>query len=527
MTSTSVTISAAPIMASKISTTSTAVPRLDDVLLELVMGYVLSLQNRPGTSWYNLAMRIYPAIKLDLRSKTPVFEQLSTELEKLIEGGRLEPGQLLPSSREFAQFLSVSRGTVVRAYDLLTQKELVRGLKGKGLIVTETPSNVEPPRLSELPRHDSADAFLNSVSDQPLPVEDVTKAAVPQALLPSRRWRELVMKHCNQLGRTYQIDALGAIELRTAVCRFLAATRGVVCSPEQISVYTNTDQAIDTIARLLIKQGDTVVMEEPGYIGVANIFNAAGAKIISNGIDEHGMAVRNLDAITEKPKVIYATPISQDPTGIVMPDSRQNDLIEWAQRNDCILVEDSWDTDFWHGRAASPCMQQKAPEQIIYLYSFWKLLFPLSNACFLVVPKRLTPQLRRLRALINRPPISIELLALTDLLNKGEIDALAVKLQKSYRKRRQALIFSLSRAFGKGITVAATGGGTHIIVRFNIEQSKEFIIETAKSCGLKMLCLDDYYFDGRTTNQYIIFFTNVSLTTIDDQVEQFRASMLK
>ncbi|HEY9732294.1 MAG TPA: PLP-dependent aminotransferase family protein [Drouetiella sp.] len=470
-------------------------------------------------------MRSYPAIKLDLNSKTPVFQQLAAEIETLIQTERLRAGQMLPSSREFARFLFVSRGTVVRAYEILTAKGLLKGLKGKGLIVTEAPTYAEPQKTTELPSHQGANDFLESQPDEPLAVEDVTKAAVPQALLPSKRWRELVMKHCNELGRTYQIDALGAIELRTAVCRFLNATRGVLCTPDQISVYTNTDQALDTIARLLVQQGDTVVIEEPGYIGVANIFSASGAKIIANRIDDKGMVVDSLSKLKTLPRVLYTTPISQDPTGIVMPDRRQNDLIEWAKRNDCTIVEDSWDTDFWHGRTSALCMQQKAPEQIIYLYSFWKLLFPLSNACFLVVPKRLTPQLRRLRALINRPPISIELMALTDLLASGEIDALAAKLQKSYRKRRQALIFSLSKAFGRTIQVATAGGGTHIIVQFNINSTRENIIKRAKECGLKILSLDDYYFDGRTTNQFVMFFTCVSTATIDEQVQRFKESL--
>jgi GntR family transcriptional regulator/MocR family aminotransferase len=468
-----------------------------------------------------LAMRTYPAIKLDLNSKTPVFMQLAAELETLIQTERLGAGQMLPSSREFARFLFISRGTVVHAYEILTAKGLVLGMKGKGLVVASAPSYAEPQKTTELTAHQGANDFLHSQPDEPLAVEDVTKAAVPQALLPSKRWRELVMKHCNELGRTYQIDALGAIELRTAVCRFLSATRGVVCTPEQISVYTNTDQALDTIARLLVQQGDTVIIEEPGYIGVANIFSASGAKIIANRIDDKGMVVDSLSKLSAPPKVLYTTPISQDPTGIVMPDRRQNDLIEWAKRNDCTIVEDSWDTDFWHGRTSAPCMQQRAPEQIIYLYSFWKLLFPLSNACFLVAPKRLTPQLRRLRALINRPPISIELLALTDLLQNGEIDALAAKLQKSYRKRRQALIFSLSKAFGRSIQIATAGGGTHIIVQFKIEVAREIILEEAKACGLKLLSLDDYYFDGRTTNQFVMYFTSVSTTSIDEQVQRF------
>ncbi|HEY9733221.1 MAG TPA: PLP-dependent aminotransferase family protein [Drouetiella sp.] len=471
-------------------------------------------------------MRVYPAIKLDPSQDIPLFEQLADELENAIHMGRLEEGQMLPSSREFAQFLFISRGTVVRAYALLMKKGLVQGLKAKGLIVSKSPLPSRSSRLSELTTNTFDDSTsVEDSSNQQLSVEDVTKAAVPRELLPAKRWRELVMTHCSQLGKTYHTDALGAPDLRLAVSRFLNATRGLTCTADQISVFTNTDQALDTIARLLVKPGDTVIVEEPGYIGVANIFGASGANLVSNGIDGEGMTVDTLNSLSVSPKVLYATPISQDPTGVVMTEARQHALIQWAKANDCIIVEDSWDTDFWHTRQSEPCMQQKAPEQIIYLYSFWKLLFPLSNACFLVFPERLIPELRRLRALINRPPISIELMALTDLLDNGEVDALASKLQKSYRRRRQILIYSLSKAFGRTIKISPTSGGTHILVQFLLNNTKEKVLEEARECGFKILSLDDYYFDGRATDQFIFFFTNVSASLVEDQAQKLKSRL--
>jgi GntR family transcriptional regulator/MocR family aminotransferase len=216
-------------------------------------------------------MRVNPAIKLDHNSRMPVFEQLARELETSIQSGTLGPGQMLPSTREFAASLLLARGTVVRAYEQLIDKGLVRAVKGKGLFVAA-------PNASKFPKASAKLQKLQPLSDvwtgdncapssdlqsqdapnhAPLAVEDVTKAAVPQALLPVKRWRELIMKHCKQLGRTYEFDDFGALDLRQAACRFLRAAKGVSCSPEQISVYTNTDQALDTIARLLIKPGDT------------------------------------------------------------------------------------------------------------------------------------------------------------------------------------------------------------------------------------------------------------------------------
>jgi GntR family transcriptional regulator/MocR family aminotransferase len=480
-------------------------------------------------------MRINPIIALDHNSATPIFVQISSEIEDCISRGVIVPGQMLPSSREYARSLLLSRGTVVRAYEILIARGLLQPKKGKGLTVAH-PITAKAPdgdlsiqQLELVSWVEAADAELDPPTcdkESALAIEDVTKAAVPPSLLPVKRWRELLVKHCNQIGRTYQIDPLGAIDLRRAVCRFLTVTRGVICTPEQISVYTNTDQALDTIARLLVKPNDAVVVEEPGYIGVSKIFAAAGGRVFASGIDDFGISVESLKKLPERPSVLYTTPISQDPTGIVMTDTRQLSLIDWARSKECFIVEDSWDTDFWHGRQSAPCLQQKAPDQVIYLYSFWKLLFPLSNACFLVVPPQLTSRLRHLRAMINRPPISLELLALTDIVSGGEVEALTAKLQKSYRKRRQALVYSLSLAFGKSLEIATTSGGTHIIVRFNFDVDKTQVLETAAKCGLKMISMDDYYFDGRITKQYVVYFTNVPMSSIGDQISSFKKQLV-
>jgi GntR family transcriptional regulator/MocR family aminotransferase len=476
-------------------------------------------------------MRSHLTINLDQNSQLPVFEQLAQELENAIFSGRIEAGEMLPSSREFARSLLIARGTVVRAYAILTSKKLVRGFKGKGLIVCKSASTgTVLPKLSEvaIDTYEQEDGGNGGEKSAGAGVEDVTKAAVPLNLLPIKRWRELVLTHGKHIGRSYQTDdAQGPIDLRVAVSRYLAKTRDVSCSPEQISVYTNTDQALDTIARLLIKPGDTVVVEEPGYIGVSNIFAASGAKVIANGIDDGGMAIDNILTLPSPPKVLYATPISQDPTGVVMTEERQYQLIDWSKKNDCVIVEDSWDTDYWHGRVASSCMQQKAPDQIIYLYSFWKVLFPLSNACFLVVPPRMVATLRRLRSMINRPTISIELLALTDLIASGEIEKLTEKLQKSYRKRRQALIYNLATNFKKLIQIDPVGGGTHVKVRFQFPIEKQRLLAIGAECGLKIISLDEYYFDGRTSDWYLIYFTNVSVANIGEQLENFKERLVE
>lgn len=460
-------------------------------------------------------MPIRPSIKLDIQSTVPMFQQLALALERKILGGILPPDQMLPSSRELATDLAIARGTVVRAYELLIAKGLVRVRHGKGYSVPSVPVSLPTSPIRLVTKPESALKFKN------LAVEDITKAAPPKLLLPVKRWRELIIEHCRQLGETYYLDDLGMLDLRRAICRYLTLTRGAICQPEHISVHTNTDQALDTIARLLIRPGESVIVEEPGYIGVSKIFAAAGARIIINGIDADGMIIDNLTGVKTAPKALYTTPISQDPTGIVMSEARQKALIDWSIKSGCYIVEDSWDTDFWHGRPFSPCLQQMAPHRVIYLFSFWKLLFPLSNACFLIVPPELTPALRDLRALINRPPISLEFLALTDLLAEGAIDSLSAKLQKSYRKRRQALIYSLTLAFGKRIQIDPIGGGTQITVRFQPGIGKRRVLAAAAQCGLKMISLDEYYPHGTRTGACLIFFTNLSPATVGEQVDRF------
>lgn len=464
-------------------------------------------------------------IEIDERSATPIFEQIANAFETAILEGRIQPEESLPSSRELARSLFLARGTVVRAYDILRERGLLESVKGKHLTVAASqPAFIVSPESRENESDSLYSLGLSQVAESS--VEDVMKAAVPRKLLPVKRWRELIIKNCAQVGQVNlnQNEVLGSLDLRKAVCDFLANTRGVVCEPQQVSVYTNTDQAIDTVARLLIKPNDPVVVEEPGYFGAANIFSFAGARVIRNGIDEQGMLIPPSDSSA---RLLYATPTSQDPTGIVMSEQRKAALINWAKRNSCIIFEDGWDTDFWHARKPAPCMQQKDPEQIIYLYSFWKVLFPLSNASFLVMPRRLSAQLEEFRSILNRPPISIELIALTDLLKSGEIYSLISKIQKAYRNKRRALTYNLSKTFGESIKILKTGGGTHILVSFNPAKQKRLVLESVRECGLKFISMDDYYSDKRSTGCFVIFFTHIDLDTVAEQVQRFAALLMQ
>jgi DNA-binding transcriptional MocR family regulator len=103
---------------------------------------------------------------------------------------------------------------------------------------------------------------------------------------------------------------------------------------------------------------------------------------------------------------------------------------------------------------------------------------------------------------------------------------LVTKLQKSYRKRRQALIYSLSVVFERLIQIAPTGGGTHVMVSFQFAVEKQRVLAIGAECGLKLISLDEYYFDGRVTGQYLIFFTNVSPATIGAQAQHFKDRLL-
>lgn len=485
-------------------------------------------------------------IVLDARSPVPLFIQLSNGLKERIVSGSLMPGTQLPPTRELADSLSVARGTVVKAYDDLIAQGHLESLTGSRTFVSrraliERNAHREIERFRNTPAP-SVEKGLSSEARRLMAMslsegiagyqEELNFGAPPSEMLPITQWKETMARQC-RLHQPHHFDCapetLGHYRLRVEIASYLARSKGLNCQPEQVIVYPGSQQALAYVARILVDSGDTVVVENPGYGLARDHFRERGANVVAIDIDRDGIKVDEMEALGEQAKLAYVTPSFHDPTGTIMSMERRTALLSWASSNDAYLVEDAWDSDYVYVNPPLPSLQGLDREnRVIYLYSFWKVLYPLTTVGCAVVPPHLVPVFDRVKFMTERQFPILEHHSLSEFLRDGGLVKHERKAKPVYEKRRKALTEALFSEFKTDIEVPRQSAGLHICVRFVARLVAKGVEEAAQRAGFPMVSTAPYYASSAEAahkgvssareGEYLVPFAGVSIESIEERV---------
>lgn len=481
-------------------------------------------------------------LTIDPNPEIPVFRRLATAMREAIISQRLQPGQKVPSAKALADSFSLSRPTVVKVYKTLISQGYLEAKTGSGTFVSKRLSqpgtqveqrkpliagHVSPNGISEYAQRISNIKFVEpTLAGMP----ELNYGSPPWDLLPREKWRELLMKYC-RLRPPDQFDSadevFGYLPLRSAIAAFLSRSKGVQCSAEQVILFEGS-HAFAHVARLLIEPGDVAVVENPGYLGMRETLHAEGARLLAVDIDEDGPRIEALQRRLVSAKLCYLTCPYQIPTGAVMSLERQREVLSWAQENCTFIVEDAFDSDYHHGMPLLPALQgQDAADKVLYIYSFWKVLFPLCSLGVLVVPRSLIPLFERAKFLTNRQFPILEHFALTELISDGHLEMHIKRTSKIYQARRQKLIYALSQQFRNRIWIPRRSGGLHTLVQFKLDVKPERILRCAQESGFPLTSTADYYTREAGLLEYLVPFASMPDGTIEEVVERFARKLLK
>ncbi len=284
------------------------------------------------------------SITIDPSSKIPLHRQIYRCWRSGILSGRFAGGERVPSSRELAEGLGISRSTVTQAYEQLAAEGYLITLRGSGTFVSaELPDDMHQARpaarADALPgpaiRLSRLGARLGDDFEYPSrhPGFIHFSQLTPDLdRFPFQDWRRLLNRHLRRGERTlfdYGGDAEGFAPLREQVASYVGRSRAVRCSPEQVVVVSGSQQALDFAVRLLIEPGERVAMENPGYTGTRRVLEAYGARLLPVPVDAEGLMVELLDP---RARLVYVTPSHQFPTGVAMSLPRRLALLDWARR---------------------------------------------------------------------------------------------------------------------------------------------------------------------------------------------------
>ena len=417
-------------------------------------------------------------LSLDRSLAQPLADQLASQLRDAVRQSRIPAGARLPSSRELAEQLSLARNTIVRAYETLAIEGLVESRAASGVFVRH-PSDVDaskpPPSLPKPP--DSA----ATAKRMPRPVAFATPQRLEGGhrrmrydfvpgrpsveLFPVKTWRRLLrgcLSYSGAAGLSEHGDPGGLNALRVAIAAHLSMSRGIVADPAQILIVAGIQEGLNIVARLFLSPDATVGIENPCYEGASLAFAAAGARLVFVDVDEDGLVTSLLR--NEPMSLLYLTPAHQYPTGHTLSLARRMDLVAWARRNGCYLVEDDYDSEFQYDGSPLQALAGIAPDCTIYLGTFSTTLGAGLRLGYIVAPPDLIDAMRATKALLNSGNPWLDQTVLAEFLRSGSYATHLTRCRTQYRESRDALLGALRRHYGT-VEVSGEAAGLHVLWR--------------------------------------------------------------
>ena len=382
-------------------------------------------------------------------------ERVCAALREAVRSGQARVGERLPSSRDLAQDLGLSRVTVEAAYAQLETEGYLRRQVGQGSFVAiDMGATTTRPqaRASAIYRETPGMPLLSTRGLRMVGTGGCSEPDHPRAFVagspdlqafPADLWRQLLQRRLRRDAAALMFygDPQGLPALREAIARYLTQSRGVRCHPGQVLVLTSSQQALQLLSATLLDEGDAVWMEDPGYAGARTAFAASGARLVDMPLDVHGAT---LDAARPTPRLIYLTPSHQFPTGQSMSLERRLAFIAHARATGAWLVEDDYDSEFLYDHQPTPALQGLDEHgRVAYIGTFSKSLFPSVRLAYMVLPEALVAPLVTARTIFDGHPSQPMQAAAADFMDQGHFAAHLRLMRQLYRSRRDALLQAL------------------------------------------------------------------------------------
>lgn len=406
------------------------------------------MRRDPGDGTASAAWELLlPAASAPARTRG---RSLQAALREAVRSGRLSPGTRLPSSRDLAADLGVSRGLVTEAYEQLTAEGYLRSGRGAGTWVGAAVRAARPRAHDLAPRIPGARAdFVPGTPDL---------ALFPRAAWAAAQRGVLAELPHQELGYP---DPRGLPRLRTALAELLARRRGVVADPERLVVVSGVAQATALLGFALHARGVRAVgVEDPGSPQHDALYASAGVTAVPLPLDDEGVALEPLRS--SGVRAVVTTPAHQFPTGLAYSARRRAELLDWARAVDGIVLEDDYDGDFRYDRAPVGALQGLDPDHVAYTGSVSKSLAPGLRLGWLLVPESWTEEIVERKRTMDLGHPALDQALFARFLERGDYDRQLRRCQRAYRDRRDALVAALDAHF-PGSQVSGIAAGLHVI----------------------------------------------------------------
>ena len=460
---------------------------------------------RQATPTYELLRAAFADADGDL----PRYRVLYQAIRDSILGHRLPAGTRLPSTRELARELGLSRNTVLSTFEGLLAEGFISARAGSGTFVAQAaaaprarghrappggadrrPAAAATPALSQ--RGSRLAAFHGGSRFE---IQPLSGGEADFTLFPIKQWQRLQSRQL-RLARPELLDYAadgGYLPLRNEIADYVRVSRAVRVEVDQVLVTAGTQHSLDLCAQLLADAGDRVWVEDPCYWGARCIFDACDLRIEPVPVDADGMNPAAGPA-GSRPKLIYLTPSNQYPTGVPMSLARRRAVLELAARERAWILEDDYDSELrYSGRPLASLQGLDAEQRVVYLGTFSKVLYPGIKIGYMVVPPPLVESFRSALYDLQRPGQLAVQGALAEFMERGYFATHIRRLRQAYAETRAMLVAALEPALARGAWIGSQSAGLHLVVRLPDGTDDQKLALTAAAHDIRVNPLSHYY----------------------------------
>ncbi|MEM7113930.1 MAG: PLP-dependent aminotransferase family protein [Chloroflexota bacterium] len=493
---------------------------------------------------------LFSIVHLDRNSDQPLYWQIYQSMQQAILNQQLPPGLRLPSTRDLAEALSVSRNTVVNAIDQLVAEGYLETRPKSGTYVSHSLPE-EMLRLGAAPMPIAERAERDGGGKRPLSQRgqmlQSVNVSVPRRTFahhtfahgmpafdhfPFKLWARLVNKQyrhgANVLFDDNTYSGAGFTPLREAIAYYLRGARAVRCQPEQVIIVNGSQHGLYLAAQVLLDEGDTVWLEEPSYLGARAALVSGGAKIAPVPVGNEGLVVEAGIAQAPNARCAYVTPSHQFPLGHTMSVATRIALLNWAEAAGAWIIEDDYDSEYRYSGQPLPSLQGlDRNNRVIYVGTFSKVLFPSIRLGYLVVPPDLARVFAKARMLMDMQSPNVTQAALAEFMQAGHFVRHIRRMRTLYAARRAYFVSQAEAILGDKLRIIHADSGMHVVGWLASDLNDVAVMQAANKHDVEVMSLSQLYLDYCPRPGLVLGFCCVPKEQVRPGLERLRQAIVE
>ncbi len=472
-------------------------------------------------------------VPLNVQGDRPLYEQIYQYIKDEIRKGNIRPEKQLPSSRELAKSLKVSRSTTQLAYEQLVSEGYLEAVPRKGYFAASLDGIFPPVARSAAARMDQKKELSLGMEKENVRGQlfrekfevDFSPRGIDLEGFPYATWRKISRSVLKEEDRELFLkgEPQGDLILREAIREYLHAARGVNCDVSQIVIGAGNEYLLMLLSQLI--GGDAVIaMENPTYRQAYRVLSGVGHKVLPVGIDKNGFCVKEIAG--QDVQAAYVMPSHQFPTGIVMPVRRRQELLSWAgEQPGRYLIEDDYDSEFRYKGKPIPALQGMDQNGcVVYMGTFSKAIAPAIRVGYMVLPEALLSAYLEKGRFYSSTVSRVDQRILASFIAGGYFERHLNRMREIYKGKHDVLLGEL-KPLDKRFEITGEFAGLHVLLKDKKKETEQSLLEKAAEKGVGVYGLSGFYMEeaqAKETSTIVLGYAGLTEEKIRRGAERLR-----